>query len=105
MHEIVPPAGAITGAACTSLCADSDASHLYTADTRGYITMWSVASFIENYESARRAGGDALAKMKNSIEMSVCWKAHTSKIVSMDFVGANETLISASSDESVRYLV
>lgn len=102
MHEIVPPAGAITGAACTFICEDSNASHIYTADTRGYITMWSVGCFIQNYQNANKANLDEMAKVKNSIVMIVCWKAHTSKIVSMDFVASNDTLISASTDESAR---
>lgn len=104
MHEIIPPAAAITGAACTAICADTDANYLYTADARGYVTMWSIGEFIENYEASQQSA-ETKEQNKNTIQMLVCWKAHTNRINDMMYVLVNKTLITVSADESARLVV
>ena len=103
MHELIPPAAFITGAACTKICTDVDANHLYTADSRGYVTMWSIAEFVENLESSQ-ASVDSIEQNKNSIGMVVCWRAHTNKINDMIFVDINKILVTVSIDESARFV-
>ena len=94
----MPPAGSITGAACTALGSDVDGSYLYTADARGYITMWSMSEFIENLESSQ-AKPEEFESNKSKIEMLVCWKAHNNKIVDLIHVNNNnKCLISISID-------
>lgn len=101
IHEIIPPAAAITGAACVSICQDQDANYIYTGDSRGYVTMWSVGEFIENLQESL-ISPESLEENKNNLQMVVCWKAHNGPIVDMVYISINKTIATASTDESVR---
>lgn len=98
---MIPPAAFITGAACTAICTDLDANHLYTGDSRGYLTMWSIAEFVENLETSQHTF-ETREHNKSLIGMLVSWKAHTNRINSMSYVILNKTLITVSTDESAR---
>jgi hypothetical protein len=89
------------GAVCTTLCTDTDGNLLYAGDLYGYVTVWSIREFVETFFDESQSQ-KSKAKAKNSINMVVCWRAHTSRITSMVYVQSNETLITASVDESVR---
>lgn len=79
---------------------DSDKKNLYTADSSGYITIWYIEEFIENYNSS-----DPIHLNENiiKINMVVCWRGHMNKIVGLIYIPHKKMLFSASLDESVRY--
>lgn len=123
MNEILTPISLLTGSTITSLTSDLDCNFLYAADARGYLSMWSIDKYIEDYfdklngnanaESNRKSTSslkrentsrESLLATPDSSEISlvVCWRGHLSKICALIYSPTNKIILSASQDESVR---
>ena len=92
--------GLLTGSVVTAMCTDQLGDHIYTGDSLGYITMYSLRDFCEKNKTNKKISH--VSSHSNLITMNVCWKAHLNKIVKLDFIHLTKLLISASIDESVR---
>ena len=90
----------LTGSIITAMCCDQYGDHIYTGDSLGYITMYSLSEFCAKARAHKKI--NYLSTDSKLITMNVCWRAHLNKIVKLNFTNLNKLLISASSDESVR---
>ncbi|CAH1792147.1 unnamed protein product [Owenia fusiformis] len=91
LHEV----SAVTprqGAAVTSLCHDRDCNTLITGDSKGYITMWDVGKFLEA----------PYTEDEELIKQTICWRGHLSKISALTYVDSTGSIVSSSTDGSVR---
>ena len=119
MNEVVSTISLLTCAPITSIISDPDANNIYAGDARGYITIWSVGSFIENwFAKLKKDTSNSKSKgfnrketeiilsdseaTKFNVNLLVCFKAHSGKIVDMIYCPTNNLFFSASIDESVR---
>lgn len=74
-----------------TVCAsDLSCQKLFTADDKGYVTVWKMDEFLENMENTEH------------IEQILSWRAHMTPIVQMAYVNEAEVIITASTDCSVR---
>lgn len=99
MVNQTPIISSIKSSPITSLCTTSDSNHLFTADSNGYITVWSLNDFLGSFNLNEEID---LAKNVTKLNMIVCWRGHLSKIIKLTFVDTTNFLFSASIDESVR---
>ena len=99
LNEIISPVSLLTGSVITSMCTDQDGNYLYTGDSLGYITIWSLNDFVERVNTSKKKDFFIEPKL---ITMVVCWKAHVNRIVQLNYMSTNKILVSASTDESVR---
>lgn len=83
----------------TSICSSPDYTRLFTSDSNGYLTIWSLSNFLSTFNL-----NDEIDLNKNSskISMTVCWRAHLTKIVRVVYCDVSDFLFSASADESIR---
>ena len=91
----------LTGSIITAMCTDQYGDHIYTGDSLGYITMYDLTEFCKKVRSHKKIS--YLSADSKLITMNVCWRAHLNKIVKLNFINSNSLLISASTDESVRF--
>ncbi|XP_041352298.1 WD repeat-containing protein 64-like isoform X2 [Gigantopelta aegis] len=91
LREVMPMTRR-TGTAITALCYDKDVNILVTGDHKGYITMWDVKKFLESPE----------AEDAEPIKQLICWRAHLVRIVSLVYVDAHKSILSGSTDGSLR---
>lgn len=84
----------------TSICSSSNYAHLFTSDSSGYITKWSLSDFLGTFNL-----NDEIDVAKNvaKLRMVVCWRAHLTRIVRVVYAEPPDFLFSASIDESIRY--
>ncbi|XP_064622276.1 WD repeat-containing protein 64-like isoform X2 [Lineus longissimus] len=80
------------GSPVTSLCSDTDCNYLVSGDTKGYIVLWEVGKFLE----------DPYSEDKNLITQVISWRAHLTKVVTLNYVDNLNAIISGSMDGSVR---
>ncbi|XP_071080173.1 WD repeat-containing protein 64-like [Haliotis cracherodii] len=91
MREITPMTRR-QGTPVTAICCDEDVDCIITGDQKGYITMWDVKGFLEDVESEE----------PEKLKQIVSWRAHLTKIVSLVYVDSLKSILSGSSDGSVR---
>ncbi|KAL8568266.1 hypothetical protein ACOMHN_040839 [Nucella lapillus] len=80
------------GVPVTALCHDADVNFLVTGDNKGYLTLWDCKAFMED-----RTSPDA-----DALKQVLCWRAHLTKVVSLQYVDSLKAILSASTDGSVR---
>ncbi|XP_025104854.1 WD repeat-containing protein 64-like isoform X2 [Pomacea canaliculata] len=80
------------GVPVTAICHDADVNFLVTGDNKGYLTLWDVKAFMENPTS----------KEKETLRQVVSWRAHLTRVVSLEYVDSMKAIFSASTDGSVR---
>jgi hypothetical protein len=95
INEIVSPKGNVI----TALYNDINATYLYTGDSFGYISIFSISELFKKYHPSNPID---LIKNSKLTPLIVCWKAHVNKIVSLSHSASNGLIFSASLDESVR---
>ncbi|XP_054828108.1 WD repeat-containing protein 64 [Eublepharis macularius] len=75
----------------TALCTDESAIMLFAANKEGLVIRWNIGSFLE----------DPLDTNKH-VKQQLCWRAHSSKIVSLFYDEERDLVVTASTDGSVR---
>lgn len=96
----MPPISSNHLAPITAMCCSNpDSTRLFAADSNGYLAIWSLADFLASFNL-----NDDIDLSRNSsrINMVVCWRAHSTKIVSLVYSDVSDFVFSASTDESVR---
>lgn len=96
----------------TAVCCDAFANYVITGDTsntkfssfedllfvfiaEGYVTLWDVSELLQNAENADTINPEWAKYL-------ICWRAHSMKVVSLVYLDSSDTLITASTDGSVR---
>nr|XP_056709319.1 WD repeat-containing protein 64 [Euleptes europaea] len=75
----------------TVLCTDISAKMLFAANKEGHVIRWHIGSFLE----------DPLDTNKH-VKQQLCWRAHSTKIVSLFYDEERGLVVTASTDGSVR---
>nr|KAG5712352.1 hypothetical protein BaRGS_023931 [Batillaria attramentaria] len=80
------------GVPVTAVCHDADVNFLVTGDNKGYLTFWDVKAFMEDPGSSD----------PNVLKQVICWRAHLTRIVALEYIDSQKAILSASTDGSVR---
>ncbi|KAK2162660.1 hypothetical protein LSH36_94g03011 [Paralvinella palmiformis] len=80
------------GSPVTALCTDPDCNILITGDNRGYVTVWDIGDFLKTPKT------DDI----DLIKQVVCWRAHLTRIVQLEYILSQKAVLSGSTDGSVR---
>ncbi|XP_060098123.1 WD repeat-containing protein 64 [Heteronotia binoei] len=75
----------------TALCTDISAKMLFAANQEGHVIRWNIGSFLE----------DPLDTNKH-VKQQLCWRAHSTKIISLFYDEERGLVVTASTDASVR---
>ncbi|XP_074662420.1 WD repeat-containing protein 64-like [Tubulanus polymorphus] len=92
MYREITPMARCHGSPVTAVCTDQDCNVMVTGDLKGYVVLWDIGKFLE----------DPNSEDPEAIKQLISWRAHLTKIVSLVYVDSKETIISASTDGSVR---
>lgn len=95
----MPPISSIKGSPITSMCSTSDYTRIFTSDLSGYITIWSLSELLAGFNLTDEID---LAKNATKVSMTVCWRAHLTRIVRLCYSDQTDFIFSASIDESAR---
>jgi len=74
----------------SSMKVNESSSLLFAADVKGFVTVWKVAKYCLN------------GKEKRAPEVEAAWRAHVAPITCMELVEEHKTIITTSSDCTVR---
>lgn len=80
------------GTPVTAICHDECCNILISGDQKGYLTLWSIGKFLANPTSDD----------PSAIKQVISWRAHLVKIVSLVYINPLKTILSGSTDGSVR---
>ncbi|XP_050807552.1 WD repeat-containing protein 64 [Gopherus flavomarginatus] len=75
----------------TALCTDISAKMLLAATKEGHIMRWNTGSFLEDPQDENK-----------QIKQQLCWRAHSTKVVSLFYEEEKNLIVTASVDGSVR---
>ncbi|XP_052822990.1 WD repeat-containing protein 64 isoform X1 [Octopus bimaculoides] len=76
----------------TCICHDNDCTILIAGDKIGYLTLWDIGKFLQQSNSEEKA----------PIIQEVRWRAHLSAVISLSYISTSNSIISGSTDASVR---
>ncbi|XP_066479167.1 WD repeat-containing protein 64 [Tiliqua scincoides] len=75
----------------TALCTDVFAKMLFAANKEGHVIRWNIGSFLEDPMDANKHA-----------KQQVCWRAHSTAIVSLFYDNEKNLVVTASMDCSIR---
>uniref|UniRef100_A0A0L8I7X9 Uncharacterized protein n=1 Tax=Octopus bimaculoides TaxID=37653 RepID=A0A0L8I7X9_OCTBM len=110
----------------TCICHDNDCTILIAGDKIGYLTLWDIGKFLQQSNSEEKECFDQLTgkkclqiekglqklsvsviciiaeRKKAPIIQEVRWRAHLSAVISLSYISTSNSIISGSTDASVR---